>query len=282
MRSLAGTRVLVAGAGRGIGRAVAVACARESADVVLASRTRLDLEETHGLCGSGIMVAGDVSREKDVARIVEVAQREFNGIDVLVNAASVHGPIGRLDESDASAWRRALEVNLFGTFLLCRAVVPGMLSKRHGRIVLFAGGGATQARPGFSAYAASKAGTVRLAETLADELAPHVQVNAVAPGLVDTTLLDDILAAGPRAGREYEQVRAVRAGDVESIAADLVAELVVFLAGAAPPELTGRLISVPHDPWREWTAAGDVPPPNLYTLRRLDRHTVGPLLEALT
>jgi len=223
----------------------------------------------------------DVSQAEDVARATASTEKELGGIDVVVNAAGVHGAIGRVHECDPAEWLHALEVNLYGSFLLSRAFAPGMLTRESGRIILFSGGGATSPLPVFSAYAASKAGVVRFTETLAEELRPHVQVNAIAPGLVDTRLLDNVLAAGANAGAEYEQVRRVRAGEIQAVPAELAAELAVFLAFKASEFLTGRLISAPHDPWRDWVDEG-VPEDGLYTLRRLDRHSVKPLLAALS
>jgi NAD(P)-dependent dehydrogenase (short-subunit alcohol dehydrogenase family) len=279
-----GTRVLIAGAGRGIGRAIAFAFARQGARLVIAARTYEQLEETRAGCDAlgarAIVEPGDVSRDEDVARIAAHAEEKLGGIDVLVNAAGVQGPIGPTHECEPEAWLRALEVNLYGSFLLCHSVTPGMLARGSGRLILLAGGGATSPRAGFSAYAASKAGVVRLAETLAEELRPYVQVNAIAPGLVDTALLDEVLAAGQRAGAEHERVRGARAGKIASVPAELAAELAVFLS-TAPTSLTGKLISAPHDPWRQWVDE-DVPGYGLYTLRRLDPHTVKPLLGAFS
>jgi 3-oxoacyl-[acyl-carrier protein] reductase len=275
---------LVTGAGGGIGQAVARAFATRGASLALAGRTLGKLDDTASNCegASTVLVeACDISVPEAVARLVTRIDNQLGGIDLVVNAAGVHGAIGPVHECDPAAWRRAIDVNLYGSFLLARATSAGMLARGHGRIILFSGGGATGPLPGFSAYAASKAGVVRLVETLAEELAPHVQVNAIAPGLVDTAILDNVLAAGPRAGAEYEQVRRVRAGELASVPSELAAELAVFLGLEASDELTGRLISAPHDPWQEWRN-GSTPEAGLYTLRRLDAHTVRPLLGALS
>ena len=279
-----GARVLIAGAGGGIGKELARAFAREGASLVLVGRRLAALETTSAACGGAshvLVEACDISRTADVTRTIARAEDALGGIDVLVNAAGVHGAIGSALECDPADWRRALEVNLYGSFLLAQAVARGMVTRGSGRIILFSGGGATVPLPGFSAYASSKAGVVRLMETLALELHPYVQVNAIAPGLVDTPLLDNVLAAGPRAGTEYERVRRVRARAGEAVPPELAGELAVFLAFRASPSLTGRLISAPHDPWRDWVD-GTVPEDGLYTLRRLDSHSVKPLLAALS
>lgn len=271
--------VLIVGAGRGIGQAIANAFASEGAQLMLVARTVKQLEETQEACraeaASVTIARGDVSKATDVRQLVLRAEEQFDQIDVLINAAGVHGAINPTHQCNPAEWLRAVEVNLYGSFLLCNMFVPGMLRRKSGRIIMFAGGGATSPRPGFSAYAASKAGVVRFVETLSEEVQPHVQVNAIAPGLVDTSLLDDVLSAGPDAGPDYQEVLEVRKGKRESVAPELVAELAVFLGFTASTALTGRLISAPHDPWREWTR-GNMPEPELYRLRRLDPHTLEP------
>ena len=147
------------------------------------------------------VVPTDVTRADEVERLIAETSASLGPPDALVNCAGVYGPIGPSHEVDAAAWARAIEVNLVGTFLCCRAVLPTMIARRRGRIVNMSGGGATAPLARFSAYAASKAAVVRLTETLAEEVAGDgVQVNAIAPGAIDTSLQDEVLAAGERAG----------------------------------------------------------------------------------
>src|SRR6185436_7692534 len=118
------------------------------------------------------------------------------------NNAGVQGPIGSIEEVDWAEWVRAIEINLFGSVLMCRAVLPYFKSRRAGKILQLSGGGATSPMPRVSAYAASKAAIVRFVETLAEEVrADGIDVNAIAPGAVNTRLLEGVLAAGvDRAG----------------------------------------------------------------------------------
>ena len=122
------------------------------------------------------------------------------GLDILVNNAGVYGPMGPIEENDWEAWVRAIQINLFGTVLMSRAVIPIFRGQNYGKIINLSGGGATAPLPRMSSYAASKAAVVRLTETLAEELRDaHVDVNAIAPGALNTRLLDEVLAAGPSA-----------------------------------------------------------------------------------
>lgn len=282
MGRLEGKTAIVAGAGRGIGRAIALAFARESARVVLCARTYAELEavqvECEALGAEALIEVADIADQADVERVVSAARAP----DILVVAAGIYGPIGPTWDVDPVQWMRAIEVNLVGPFLLCRAATAHMVEQGSGKIVLLGGGGATAPLPRFSAYAASKAGLVRFAETLAEEVKPHVQVNVIAPGLVDTTLQNDVLAAGERAGALFEKIREARDTGAGAIPPDRAAELSVFLASPDSGALTGKLISAPHDPWPDWgERAAELNESAIYTIRRLDPFTVRPLVEIL-
>jgi len=278
---------IVAGAGRGIGRAIAVAFVRKGARLFLAARTRSQLEETAEMCreagGTALPVVTDISHWDQVQRLVATAIEEAGQVDILVNSAGVYGPIGPTAEIDPVAWVRAIEINLFGPLYLCRAVMPHLIGRKQGKIILLGGGGATAPLPNFSSYAASKAAVARLADTLAEELKDYnVQVNAIAPGLVDTGLQDKVLAAGSRAGALYHKIKEARDSGAGAVSPEVAADLVVFLASPAAGRLTGKLIAAPHDPWREWAGKADeLNATPLYTIRRLDPYTIKPLIKDL-
>jgi NAD(P)-dependent dehydrogenase (short-subunit alcohol dehydrogenase family) len=266
---------LVTGASRGIGCAVARAFAREGLDIALLARPSADLDcVAHELAVDQIRaypfsadVADPAQVKSAVARVLEV----FGRIDVLVNAAGVYGPIGPLAEADMSAWAAAIATNLMGTAYAMRAVLPHMVARRGGAIVNFSGGGAVAPFPRFSAYSASKAAVVRLTETVAEEVRESgVRVNAIAPGAVNTRLLDEVLAAGERAGADFYK-NAIEQKASGGTPPERAAELAVFLASPAAAAITGRLISAVWDDWRSLAAApSDLRETSLYTLRRID------------
>lgn len=286
MASLLKKRVaIVTGAGRGIGRAIALAFAKEGAHLFLAARTANELIETASACqssnGSVLTVVTDVSDWHQVENLTATAIREAGQVDILVNAAGVYGPIGPTANIDISAWTKAVAVNLYGSLYLCRALLPHFIQRKQGKIILLGGGGATAPLPNFSSYAASKAGVARFADTLAEELKEfNIQVNVIAPGLVDTRLQDEVLAAGSRAGALFDKIKQARKTGAGTVSPEIASNLAVFLASEASGKLTGKLIAAPYDPWREWEGKTDeLNSTPLYTIRRLDPFTIKPLLK---
>ena len=276
---------IITGAGRGIGQAIAVAFAREGARLFLAARTTTELKavvtscEALGATATGVPT--DVANQEEVKRLVFTASETTGHVDVLVNSAGIYGPIGPTAEIDTAAWIRGVEVNLFGPLFLCCELLPYLIKRQQGKIILLGGGGATAPLPNFSSYAASKAGLARLADTLAEELQPfNIQVNVIAPGLVNTRLQDEVVAAGLRAGALLTKIKHARETGAGAVPPDIAAGLAVFLASSASGKLTGKLIAAPYDPWKEWgEKAESLNASPLYTIRRLDPHTIKPLIK---
>ena len=274
MNELAGRRAIITGANQGLGLEIARAYVAAGADLLICARDAVKLEEARNeLVASGrkvIAEAADVSRPEDVERVVARALAEFGGVQILVNNAGVYGPLGRIDETDWDEWTRAVEINLYGSVLPARALLPHFRANRYGKIVQISGGGATNPLPRISSYAASKAAVIRFAETLAEEVRGEgIDVNAIAPGALNTRLLDEALAAGPERVGEAFFARMVRQKEQGGAPMDRGAALAVFLASAESDGITGKLLSAIWDPWQELPShssdlAGDV-----YTLRRI-------------
>jgi len=278
---------LITGAAGGIGQAVAIAFAREGARLVLADRNVEKLVNTAALCrdtgAMAITIPTDVAQWDQVQHLATTALKEWGQVNVLVNSAGVYGPIGPTLNVDLEAWIQGLNINLVGPLFLFQALLPHMRQRRQGKIILLGGGGATNPLPNFSCYAASKAGLARLADTLAEELKEfNVQINVIAPGLVDTRLQDEVLAAGSQAGPLYKKIKEAREKGTGAVPPEVAAGLAVFLASEASGALTGKLIAAPHDPWREWEGQAEkLNNSALYTIRRLDPFTIKPLLQFL-
>jgi 3-oxoacyl-[acyl-carrier protein] reductase len=272
MNEFDGKCVLITGCGRvrGIGRALAVAFARAGADVtatdVATSGTRNENEEgleeirqgwkgleslaaeIQGLGRSVLTLVGDVSRAADAERFVAETLARFGRIDVLVNnAAAPHGADRRLVwEVPEEAWDLVLDVNLKGTFLMSRAVIPHMLSRRGGRIINMASVSGKRGTPRRGAYTASKFGVIGLTQVMAQELAGHgITVNAICPGSVDTSRREST-SRRERALAERDATAPVLGLPPTGRVArpDDIAHLALFFASAQSDHITGQAWNV--------------------------------------
>ena len=271
--SLAGKCVLVTGAGRGIGKRLAIGFSQAGAKVGLLARSEAELDlaklEIEQADGVALKIRGDVRQVDQMGSAVDRMRNSFGGLDVLVTAAGVLGPIGPLISSKPKAWNEAIETNLIGVVNACRAALPSMVEKRSGKIIIIAGSGAAAARPNFSAYAASKAAVVRFAECVAAEVRDHnVQVNSIVPGGAYTSMTDEILRAGEdRAGaKEVEEAEHIRI--TGGIAPEKQIQLALFLASERSNHISGKLIYVTDD-WKK--IERENMQPEAYTLRRAQR-----------
>jgi NAD(P)-dependent dehydrogenase (short-subunit alcohol dehydrogenase family) len=265
--------VLVTGAGRGIGKRLAIGFAGKGARVGLLARSKAELDLCHleieHAGGNALRIRSDVSDYEQVAAAVERLRVQFGTpVQVLVCAAATLGPIGPFVESSPKNWEEVIRTNIVGVMNACRAVLPAMIERRNGKIILIGGGGATPARPNFAVYGATKTALVRFAESLAEEVADHnIQVNCVSPGGTYTHMTDQILAAGERAGwREIEAARQVRLTGGAVPAKQI--ELALFLASPQSNHITGRFVSVDDD-WKK--LKDSTVNPDLYRLRRTQR-----------
>ncbi len=267
---LDGKNVLITGAGRGIGKRLAMGMSSRGAKVGLLARSRGELDlaqlEIEQAGGIAMRLRADVRDADQVAAAVDRIKIHWGQIDVLICAAGIQGPIGSLLEISPKAWWDTVETNLHGVMLAARAVLPEMIARRRGKIIALSGGGSLTPRPGFSAYAASKTGLVRMVETLAAEVVEHnVQINCMAPGGAYTSMTDEILAAGDRAGwKEIEEAQQVRM--TGGVSPEKQIQLALFLATERSNHISGRIIHV-NDEWKK-LETGQVNP-ELYTLRRV-------------
>ena len=275
---LTGRAALVTGANRGLGLEIARAFVAAGGSVMLCARDAGPLEaagrELAALAGKGQSVLWrtcDVTNFAQVSAVVRHAVQEFGGLQILVNNAGVYGPFGPIEDVDWTEWVRAVEINLSGSVLPTRAVLPHFKGRGYGKIIQISGGGASNPLARISAYAASKAAVVRFAETVAEECKEFkIDVNSIAPGLLNTRLLDEALAAGPDKVGALFHSRMVRQKEQGGSSMVPAVELAVFLGSAASDGITGKLISALWDDWQAWPAHLDqLRGSDLYTLRRI-------------
>jgi len=274
---LKGKTAIITGATGGIGRVIAQTLAKEGCRLVLVGRKKAILEmlrrELKQYGCQFLTAVVDVTEGKQIQKLIKKTLKKFSQIDILVNAAAIYGPIGPFVINNMNKWREAININLIGTVLCCRAVLPFMIKRKAGKIINFSGGGAVSPRPNFSSYAVSKAAIVRFTETLAEELKPYnIQVNAIAPGAINTRLLDEAIKAGPRLVGKAAYLQFLKQKKEGGDSPQLAADLVLFLASEKSYNLTGKLISAKWDNWREWNKKeiDRLMKTSEYTLRRID------------
>ncbi|HYO84543.1 MAG TPA: SDR family oxidoreductase [Bryobacteraceae bacterium] len=272
MAGIKGKCVLITGAGRGIGKRLALGFSAAGARVALLARSKAELDlanlEIEHNGGNSLRLRADVRDYEQLAAAVDRMRASYGRVDVLICAAAVQGPIGPFLDCPASAWIETVSTNLIGVMNCVRTVLPGMVARRSGKIIALGGRGAADPRPNFTAYAAAKAGLTRFVETLAEEIREsNIQANVMSPGGAYTHMTDEILRAGDRAGaREHE--RAVEVRLTGGIAAEKQISLAKFLASDDSNHVSGKLIHV-NDDWRKLYHSSVAP--DLYTVRRVQR-----------
>lgn len=276
---LSGLNAIVTGANQGLGFEIARHFLREGANVAICSRDVAKLNSAAealrkfapGSAQKIIAHPCDVSDPAAVDAFVAASIAALGNIQILVNNAGVYGPKGPSESVPWEEWKRAIEINLYGVMLPTRAIVPHFKAQGRGKIINLSGGGATQPLPLISAYAASKAAVVRLTETFAEELrADNIDVNAVAPGALNTRLLDEVLEAGPGTVGDAFYKKALKQKETGGTSLELGAGLCVWLASKESDGITGKLLSAQWDPWQDLAAKRDaLAKSDIYTLRRI-------------
>jgi 3-oxoacyl-[acyl-carrier protein] reductase len=265
-----GKTIVITGGGRGIGKRLALSFGAAGAKVGLIARSKAELDltklEIEHNGGSALHLRADVTDAEQARGAIERARAHWGEIDVLICAAGVQGPIGPLADAPMGAWAETLQTNVMGAVHCIAAVLPSMMKRRAGKIIVLGGGGGAHARPNFSAYAASKAAVIRMVECLALEVRDYnIQANVLGPGGAYTHMTDEILRAGDRAGpQELEDAAHIRV--TGGIPVERQTDLAKFLASQRSNHVTGKLVHVKDD-WHRLENSNVHP--ELYTLRRV-------------
>jgi NAD(P)-dependent dehydrogenase (short-subunit alcohol dehydrogenase family) len=269
---------IITGASQGLGFAVAKQFVLEGANIMICARqaealfkAQQELQQLAPHKNKVLAKPTDVSKLDQVTALVAETIQTFGKIDILVANAGIYGTKGPIEEIDWQEWSEAIDINLKGTVLQCRAVVSLMKKQRAGKIIILSGGGATKPMPNLSAYAASKAGVVRFAETLAEEVRDfNIDVNSIAPGALNTRLLEELLIAGPEKIGKICYQQALQQKENGGASLEIAASLCVFLASSLSNGITGKLISAVWDPWQQLPQfIEQLKNSDIYTLRRI-------------
>jgi len=273
---LRGKVAIITGASKGIGKCIAETFAKEGCNLTILSRNLDEIRAAaEELKKSGVNVFPlkcDVSVPEEVKDMVEKTVSRFGKIDILVNNAGIYGPLGPLTENDLELWEKTIEINLIGTVTCTKFVLPHMIKAKKGKIVNFSGGGTGgPPTPTLSAYITSKAAIVRFTEIIAEEVKDfNIQVNSIAPGAVNTRLLDQVLAAAAKVDKKFLE-KSIKQKETGGTPPEKVAQLVLFLASEDSNGITGKLISAVWDDYQNFGKRLDeIKDSQIYTLRRID------------
>jgi 3-oxoacyl-[acyl-carrier protein] reductase len=269
--------VLVTGGGRGIGKRLALGFARKGAKIALLGRSKPEIDLAHieieQAGGNALRIRADVTDPEQMAVAVDRARVAFGApVDILICAAATPGPLYPFLQTPLKAWNEALQINLLGVVHACRAVLPAMVERRAGKILVLVCGVDEVPVANFSAYSTSKTAVVRFVEALAAEVLDHnVQVNCLDPGPAYTTFTDELIRAEnrlePRVVEEAKQIR--RTGGTSP---DLQLQLAAFLTSESSNHITGKLIHV-NDDWKR--LKNSTLRPDALTLRRSPKGSSG-------
>lgn len=270
--NLAGKSIVITGGARGIGLSIALSCRAAGAHVTVMARSQTDLVEAQRMLaqvsgnGRSLALQGDVSSDADLFRVYTAANEAFGDIYGLICAAGIYGVMRSFTSCEFADWEKTISINLLGAARSIHAALPMM---KEGRIILFSGGGQGP-MVNFSDYVASKGAIWRLTETLGAELAPRkIYVNAVAPGAVNTRLLDDLLAAGPEQIGEDLYKKSIQQQASGGQGSQKASELCLYLLSDRSAGLYGKTLSAVWDQYQNLQNFSEISPSDLFCYRRV-------------
>jgi NAD(P)-dependent dehydrogenase (short-subunit alcohol dehydrogenase family) len=269
---------IITGGSEGLGFEIAKKFILAGASITICSRNKKNLKSAEfklkKLLNKNqklLTIVADISKETDVKKLIKITIQKLGDCSILVNNAGIYGPKNKLEKTNWKEWKKTIEINLFGSVLMCKELINHFKKKRYGKIIQLSGGGATNPLPYLSAYAASKAAIIRFSETLANEVANYnISVNAIAPGALNTKMLDEVIKAGPdKVGIDFYK-RSVNQKKNGGTPLSNASDLAVFLASSQSDDITGKLISALWDKWEDWPKYADkIMNSDVYTIRRI-------------
>jgi NAD(P)-dependent dehydrogenase (short-subunit alcohol dehydrogenase family) len=264
--------VVITGGGRGIGRALALACKKAGALVSVAARSKTDLDETSAELKAVndlpyLTVSCDVTKTEDLKNLYQQSEKKFGSLHGLICAAGIYGAIGPFITNDFEEWAQAIDINLTGTARSIHTAFSYL--RQNSRIILFSGGGQA-AMPNFSSYVTGKGGIWRMTETLGAEFAEkEIYLNAIAPGAVNTKLLEDILKAGPeKTGASFYQ-KSLQQKETGGQGTEKACELALYLLSDRSKGLYGKTLSAIWDSYLEFENLEMMSKSDIFTAKRV-------------
>jgi NAD(P)-dependent dehydrogenase (short-subunit alcohol dehydrogenase family) len=265
--------IAITGVSEGLGRVLCREYLNNGAKVFACARNidKFSIDFENEIGKNLLVIKADVSNEIEISNFFELGTNFFGDLDVLVNNAGIYGPKGSIDEIDITDWKYCIDVNLIGSVNAVRHSLPIMKKNKKGKIIQLSGGGATNPMPNLTAYAVSKAAIVRFVETVALEVKQYnIFINAIAPGPLNTRLLDEIIESGPeKVGQEFFN-KSLKQRDNGGVSMQNAVDLCLFLSSTSSAGISGKLISAIWDKWQDWDQhLDDLNNSDIYCLRRI-------------
>ena len=276
--NLKGRNILISGGTEGLGLSLAKGIVASQANLVICARTKptldlvresldkLRLKDQKIFC-----FVTDISKSNDVDELYNNIKSSLGRIDILINNAGVIGPSEKFLESNIDEWKKTFDINFFGSVLMIKKFLPDMIENGFGKIIQLSGGGATQPLQGMTSYASSKVAIVRFLETISKEyFSSGVEFNSVAPGMLKTRLLQQMIEAGPDIIGQKLFTASTKTANEPPSNISLACKLILFLCSDESRGISGKLISAQWDNWMSWPENIDeLMDSDVFTLRRI-------------
>ena len=270
--------IIITGGTDGLGLATAKNFINNGANLITCSRSNKKIISARKLLSPKliegqklILIQADVSCKEDVEKLISTAVSNFSSIDIIISNAGIYGPIGKIETIDWDNWVEAININLLGSILVIKNVLPILKKQNKGKIIQISGGGATNPMPNFSSYTVSKSGIVRFVETISEEVRNYnIDINAIAPGALNTKMLDDLIKSGPANVGEDFYNKSISQKKEGGVGFSHGVALISFLASSESDGISGKLISALWDKYYDWpNHIKELKSSELYTLRRI-------------
>ena len=270
--NLTGQVAIVTGGGRGIGRAFAQALAKVGVKIVVTARTKHELEQTVELIqssgGQAIAIPGDVSEPSTVEQIAKITEKKFGTADILINNAGITGPVTNEWDADPSDWWRTMEINMRGTYLMTREILPSMISRNRGRIINLTSAVVLKTYPYFTSYTVSKAAIIYYTQNLAGQVKDQgISVVAYHPGGPETEMSRHLAESSEVHDSVREIFKKMYENDANTPMEIPVQDVLMMASGQSDP-LTGRFLMHTDDQKEMLTRIDEIERDNLYVLTR--------------
>ncbi len=278
MKYFEGKNILISGGSTGLGFELVKYFLSKGANVAVCARNKKrlsiaisDILKNRLKNQKIFLYKVDVSQERDVKRMYNSISKKMKSIDVLISNAGVYGPKGSFEKISWSEWKEAFNINFFGSAYLIKNFIKLLKKNKNSKIIQLSGGGATSPMPNLSSYAASKAAIVRFSETISQEISKYnIDYNCVAPGALNTKMLDEIIKAGPKkVGSDYYKKSLIQKKTGGNSLENAI-KLISFLASKKSRNITGKLISAQWDNWNKFKKnLKKIKNSDVFTIRRI-------------